>query len=449
MRTLLMHGCVWLLALAALAPSAAARDTLSKLKREYARAQAMGDAEAVKDALERMGALDDKKAASMLLKLAMHPKADDATVAGAKLGLAALTDERGIADLAKLCLGRRGTWEAKALVAEAFASVGSDKARETLITLLEDENAVVRRLAAASLTHHPHASTLKALAAMYERLEGDLGRDFYACRRALIDLTGFAYARGEDWIAFAQERADTFDFENDKGREVEGATISTAKAKAMQAQFFGSEIRSSRVVFVIDTSGSMVMWDENGEFREQDYKDKRAPEARQRMHRTKEELKKVISSLQDYVLFNVVSFSSATRRWQQELVPATESNKEKARTFVDRLRADGGTHTGDALEDAFKFEECDTIYLLTDGAPEKFGEEKLDAKYREEILTKTKTLNRHRRVRVHCLGFTGVGVWPKEEGVRPDSLDPSKTGDCVSFLRRLAEQNAGDFKEIP
>ncbi|MFC1708279.1 hypothetical protein ACFL59_15920, partial [Planctomycetota bacterium] len=129
--------------------------------------------------------------------------------------------------------------------------------------------------------------------------------------------------------------------------------------------------------------------------------------------------------------------------------PATGANKQAAQGFVETLRADGGTHTGRALEDAFKHEKCDTIFLLTDGAPMKYGDDKLDARYREEILQETRKRNRYRRVRIHCLGFTGAGVWPKERGPRPESLAKLKTADFVTFLTQLASENWGEFTSIP
>ncbi|GIW72098.1 MAG: hypothetical protein KatS3mg102_1640 [Planctomycetota bacterium] len=275
------------------------------------------------------------------------------------------------------------------------------------------------------------------------RRGGGQGPAVLTIRQSLIELTGLAYATGEEWLAFWRERGQQFDFERERGQGDDGSTV------VRRPKFFGSEIASSRVIFVVDVSGSMVMWDPDAEFTEEGWKSIHAPPERVRMNRLQKELKQVLEGLGPEVRFNLIAFSDALRRWNKALVPASPENIAAAKQWVERLRADGGTYTGTALREALEDPEVDTIYLLSDGAPMKYGEERLDARYREEILTETARRNRFRRVRIHCLGFDGEGIWPKAHGPRPPSLAKQKTGDFIRFMQQLARDNGGEYRSIP
>ncbi|MHC4391585.1 MAG: VWA domain-containing protein [Planctomycetota bacterium] len=418
--------------------------SLRDLQKRFARAQAGGDLDEASRALADMGEIDDKKVGKFLLGFAIKTE-DPILFAGAKDGLSRIVNEKSIKDLAKLLEKNKSEkgWEARALVAEAFRTVEGEVAANAILKAVTDPNAVVRREAAHALSEKPSGASVKALAQMYADLEEQKGRTFMTVRRSLIELTGFHYATGEEWLGFAKTRADEFDFENDRGEEGDGGSI------VKRPTFFGSEIESTQVVFIVDTSGSMEMWDENSEFPEDKYKTGRPPESRVRMKRTQEELKKTLRKLGPTTRFNIIGFSSAIRRWQKDLVPADKKNIEDALAFVDRLQADGGTYTDLALKEAFKYEDVDAIYLLSDGSPIKFGEEKLDTRYRGEILGDTWGWNRYRKVQIHTMGFAGDGVWPKHLGPRPSSLKKGNSSVLIQFLTDLATQNFGTFVPVP
>jgi uncharacterized protein YegL len=114
-----------------------------------------------------------------------------------------------------------------------------------------------------------------------------------------------------------------------------------------RASYYGIPVYADRVVFVLDTSGSM-----------------QGP----RLETAKRELESAIFGLPEETFFTVLFFNSGVGPWQRQLVQATDLNKRAAAGFVARLPAEGGTATSDALESAFTF-DAEAIFFLSDGAP--------------------------------------------------------------------------------
>lgn len=443
MRRLALFLALVLLAVGSVHVAHAAKPpSFSKLQKQLKRALKAQAHEAVCDIVLQMGEIDDKKVVRTLVSVAVATE-DDSVFASCKDALAIMSGDKVVGEAVKLLGKTKGPFEPRVLIAEAFARVGDKAVIEPLIASLQDPDVTVRREAAKALATKRDHRVLKALCDAYAANESNKGRLFVAIRRSLVELTGLAYATGAEWASFWTERGASFDFDKDHGAEDGG------KSLVERPKFFGSEVGTTSVVFVIDVSGSMKMWDPNDEFPEEKYATGKPPQSRVRIDRAKAELIRVVKKLSDDVSFNIISFSSAPRRWQRQVLQATPANVKAAVTFVERLREGGGTETDRALEEAFKDPDIDTIFLLSDGSPEKFAEEKLDAKYRDEILRDTKKTNRFRRVRINCLGFDEPGIWPKYLGARPKSLDPQKIGQLIRFMKQLAADNGGMYQSVP
>ncbi len=107
------------------------------------------------------------------------------------------------------------------------------------------------------------------------------------------------------------------------------------------------EVVAKDVVIVLDVSGSM-----RGE----------------KLSQAKEALKFILDNLNDEDRFNIIAFSTGLRRYATELRPAEE--KEDAWTFVEGLRAAGGTNIERALVEAMamgKRGRPQVVIFLTDG----------------------------------------------------------------------------------
>jgi Mg-chelatase subunit ChlD len=193
--------------------------------------------------------------------------------------------------------------------------------------------------------------------------------------------------------------------------------------------FFGLTIESKRVVFVIDISGSMK---ENVGGAGPDAKSKKSDLA-------KAELKRVLASLEDGALFDIVFFSSAVRVWKPDMQVSDQKTRKEAVDFVDAAEVVGGTNTYDALEAAFAIGDMgkgkkreadptgdarvDSIVFLSDGKPSVGRTTDPDA-----IRTAVKGWNRARRIAISAIAF----------GAEKDAVDPK-------FMKGLADDTGGKF----
>ena len=149
--------------------------------------------------------------------------------------------------------------------------------------------------------------------------------------------------------------------------------------------FYGLDLGSNHVIFVCDVSGSMEG---------------------AKIEHLKEEMNAAISDIDSKGAFNTIFFSAGPRRLWGSIQEANKRNKSRAREFVDRASADGGTNLWSGLELAFRDENADTIVVLTDGQP-TLGRYQLPA----DILRESRTLNRSLRMRIHAIqlgGFAGA-----------------------------------------
>jgi Mg-chelatase subunit ChlD len=245
--------------------------------------------------------------------------------------------------------------------------------------------------------------------------------------KILEGLTGQSVARGgiEPWKQFWAKEGASFAVR----------TVADQKAQKPKenryAKFFDLEVESDRVLFVVDFSGSMA---------EPATITGATTNAQPTAVGTKaqlvvQELKRLIMSLPDGALVNLVVFSDTVRIWRQEGGrPALVKLDDTARddllgNFLDTLRPNGPTNLYDALNSALDFggrglhdkyyaAGFDTLYVISDGAP-TVGE----VVDKEEIRRRVRETNRLRRIAIHCITF----------GNKNDT----------DFLGPLAEENGG------
>jgi von Willebrand factor type A domain/HEAT repeats len=169
--------------------------------------------------------------------------------------------------------------------------------------------------------------------------------------------------------------------------------------------YYGLPLLGAKIVFVLDTSGSMRGL---------------------RIVAAKRELARAIEELPGDVEFNVIAFNDKPHAWQSKLVPAAPEFKQNALYFIAAQNLASGTASYDALEAALRF-DAEAIYFLTDGAP--FGGKITSP---PEIVRAITSQNRYRRLTIHSLGI-GVGA---------------TGGAFEAFLATLAQQNYGRFERV-
>ncbi|MDB5384798.1 MAG: hypothetical protein JWM11_444 [Planctomycetaceae bacterium] len=167
--------------------------------------------------------------------------------------------------------------------------------------------------------------------------------------------------------------------------------------------YYGMPICAKRIVFVLDTSGSMRGYP---------------------IDAAKNALLEVIAKLPESVNFDVVLFDRVAVDWQPRLVPATEEYRELAMQVVRAKGLGLGTASFAALGAAFDLEP-EAIYFLSDGEPTDGSP--------NEIVHTIRTKNKTRRCSIHTIGVI---------------TDKSNGAGLTFFMKPLAEENYGTFRLV-
>lgn len=176
----------------------------------------------------------------------------------------------------------------------------------------------------------------------------------------------------------------------------------------------GFKFKGRNIVFIVDTSYSMVEED--------------------RMGQVKAGLKMLLTSLPSTYKIEMVQYPLGERApfkslWGT-LRESTRFNKLDTFDFIYRLRPAGGTPTRDALLFALRnYDDMTDLVLLTDGVPTYHNSNRKDDI--NDILRVVKEEN-------------NLGVQISTIGVGTDFLS-DKTSDQYRFLSQLAEQTGGFF----
>lgn len=226
--------------------------------------------------------------------------------------------------------------------------------------------------------------------------------------RLLEGLTGQSVVRGsaEPWQQFWKNEGQAL--------TVRAAGQTERKpGDDKYGKFFNLEVESDRVLFVLDFSGSMA---EPVTLKTQGTAAS-AGKTTTKAALVVQELKRLIMSLPDGALVNIVVFSDTVRVWRQDNGrPALVKLDDNARddllsNFLDSLRPNGPTNLYDALDKALEFggrglhdkyygAGFDTLYVITDGAPT--AGPVVD---KDEIRRRVRETNQLRRIAIHCITF--------------------------------------------
>lgn len=223
-----------------------------------------------------------------------------------------------------------------------------------------------------------------------------------------------------------------------------------AAPRPSDVTFYGLKVKSDKVMFVIDISGSMkeekkattptpppARGPTTGE------KPKPPPEPEghfsgPKIEIAKQELKRALKKLPKEAMFDIIAFNHSVTQWQPKMMPATEANKELAYAWIRDMAPAGSTYIDGALRLAFKMAGMgaydhaypgvgvDTIILLSDGAPTDNAFPSSNLMDPEIILKNVQEWNSQKRIVLHCVGIDNV-----------------VTG--IEFMKKLAAQNGGTY----
>jgi len=334
------------------------------------------------------------------------------------------------------------------VILEAFSRRSDKVSLEATVSQLQHQVVSVQLTAIAASRARAEKESIPQLIVLLEKHAPLRDLTWLEARHALSSLTDHDFQSVEDWKKFWEGAKEEFD----PKKVGEGTTkaltrvVTSRKKQETEApeelvQFFGEEIFSRNVVFVIDVSGSMSAYDESDE-----YTGDNVATDRERLRRAKEQLKSALKRLPPPTRFNIISYGNFVRSWKGSLQTADSTNVKEAIKFVDAFRAAGMTHTDEAVKRAFEDRDVDTIVLLSDGVPMKATSSDVMA-LMEEILKWVRDHNASRKIRIKTFGFEGQGHLPGERR-QPDIPLPPDHNPVAKFMSDLAEQNGGTYRPI-
>lgn len=402
------------------------------------RAAQQGDVDRAKALIRELGDSGDADAAEpILLSLMTLPPSDvldDVLNALQRLGV------ENVGETCERLLKKKKIDPiVQAAILELARKVPGERTEGWLLDSLDARYDLVIRNAIAALVNLRSKNAIPRLIDKLENLGKKRTLIYYEVDDALVELTGHRFDSIADWRSWWEIKAATFD-PNDLEDDEAATGVERRKPGKRRPEFFGVEILSQRIMFVIDCSGSMVLYDpaseEGGGGGGADYR------VRQRIYRVKSQLKAVIEKLPKRARFNIVSYSNTLNKFNPKgIVAANGKWKKKAYGFADSLQANGYTHTDEALKEAFKDRAIDTIILLSDGAPTREGSR---ANLIPEILEWVRKNNRLRKITIHTFGFDGPGVTPPNSRQTPNP-NPEP---LIDFLQTLARETGGKYTSI-
>lgn len=293
-----------------------------------------------------------------------------------------------------------------------------------VIALLDSKEVPVAERAAAALAKIAVPEAIGPMVALLSRIDG---QDRLRVAASLEILTGEQFGDNASmWRAWWQKDGAMFVA---SGKPL-GAGQRSSNKKDEGRYYFGIPQQDSKsILYVIDCSGSMkaeIGWPGK------DGKEMKTT----RIEACKLELVRALGLLQPTQRFGILWYNDLPHFWESQLQAASKDVVAKAQAFVDTLKPASSTNIHDSLEQCFKLIgrgshdkhyaiDIDTIFLLTDGSPTT-TDGKPDST--EKILLGVRAWNPLQRVTLHCIA---IGKDLNE-----------------SFLRQLASENGGQFKQF-
>lgn len=321
-------------------------------------------------------------------------------------------------------------WRMRAVMAKVLGYYADPFAVDGLLKILKDKRWEVRLAAAKALGEMP--SSRKIVEPLIEQIQKEQGRLVYEMSEVLEELTGATgLEEAQDWKNWWKKKKDSWAPPSGGERwgspETAKPTVDEPKTVAVNPIY--GRIKSKKVIFVVDTSGSMETEGEWGE----------AKKKMSRLDIVKEELSKVLDTqITEKHRFNIITFDRGVKSWKSKPVKGTTGAKNSAKSFIKKLKPGGVTYTYGALKEAFNNKDIDTIYFLSDGEPTY--PERGDEVKRDWILGKIKAMNLAKSRKVHTIAFmVGRG---EDFGFEEDKAK------CAQFMEALARATGGNFKKM-
>lgn len=392
---------------------------IKKLKISIAKAMQDDDWETVRSGLDKLSSANNKKTWKLIAKVVSKaPRRYEHDMLMVVRKAAQTMSDKGVQrELPRTLRSSRSRVVKKALIIH----LANKKQWKPLIPVIKDKDEQVAALAVYKLAAAQVEEAVEPMIAAFEKLEKTRAGIWDVLRNQLGKLLG-----GRSSTAI--EYRSRWEIVKEKGGLSKVAPPKDAPPSrgAMRSgvRLFGRDIDCTRVVFILDVSGSMSAIDPD----QHDYDDedlttsvrkKRGPGSglkkkrlgKTRLQRAQKALKRVIKNLPARYKINIVAYSSRVKIWRAndgdnppKLHDLNAKNRADACKFVDSFKADGVTATDTALLRAYEVDGARCFYLLSDGFATHDGTTPVPT---DEILDVLKK-HKDRHVAVHTMGFKGA-----------------------------------------
>ena len=417
------------------------RENMYRLQGEVSDLESVRTASAATvEVLVRAFAGGDEAARRPLLALARGHKEWVVRAAGARVAAVAPDEALGKQVLAE-ALGPTQDPRVKVAALEALAKAPGTSWQDAVVARLEDPDWGVQVVAARVVGEREVG---KAIPVLIKVLAGASPRVAETVVGALRKLTGQSIdAYAEPWAKWWEANRAHYGAD---GRPLQPVV---SQPRSSDIAFYGLKVRSDKVLFIIDTSGSMKHEKQappatptpKGPTTGDDKPKPDEPPAKfsgPKIEIAKQELRRALRALPKEAMFNIISFNHGVVQWQPKMMAANDANKELAYAWIRDMAPSGSTYIDGALRLGFKMAgmgaydkaypgvAVDTIILLSDGAPTDNAFPESKEMNPAEILAHVREWNAAKRVVVHCVGIDNV-----VQG--------------IEFMKKLAAENGGTY----
>lgn len=180
---------------------------------------------------------------------------------------------------------------------------------------------------------------------------------------------------------------------------------------------------ADRVVFVVDTSGSMsTTFSLNGK-------------SYTRLSYVAEQLDLVIrQQLASYQSLNVLRFSDSVTQWGPSIQAVTSSSISSAVQYISSWSAGGGTNMYAGITAAFAQDNVKAVYLLSDGVPSE-GVTDIDT-----IVAKAAQLSNDKSIPLNTVAFLEGDSGGDEPAVSKEIM--SRLADVTGGVYRAVQKSS-------
>ncbi|MCR4317158.1 MAG: HEAT repeat domain-containing protein [Planctomycetes bacterium] len=268
----------------------------------------------------------------------------------------------------------------------ALAAIANIECIPVIESKVKDDPVWQVRLAAAQAL--AKLESYSSIPVIVERMQEEAGRMVHDMDAVLKKLTGQSFAGQKDlwktWLEGAIPRIQDGTFRP----TTSGAAPPPADNR--NTNFYGIPIISTKIMLIVDTSGSMGPDPQQGGGT--NFEQMVLPEyqgrpsitlGKTKMDRAKFELVTTIRRLPEETFFNIITFANDVTFFQPgRMLTATPDVKNRAEQWILERQASGGTNIYDSIKRAFFLSDnvnpesndaynnaIDTIFFVTDGEP--------------------------------------------------------------------------------